>query len=126
MKYILTLVAGILCAGLLQAQKKFVNKNNTSNTPRVEVTGTHTIIYQKVGGQAQPTRFGGVPVLILNEDGVQKFSRTFTQYDQISKRTYEFTYQYGRRGDKAYLKLTIDYKDRRATKVIEEYFVPSP
>lgn len=108
------------------AQLKFWNKNSSSNMPKFEVEyQAKTTIYIKVGYDTKPLyAFNKTALQVYNADGKTKYQMTVETSDNIAVRIFEISYTFYRQTNRylGFIKATYVYKDKRPTKVLEEYF----
>lgn len=110
---------------LSHAQLVFKNRDSKGALPQFIIKNGDTEIYGKLGGKINLLEvFDQVPELYDNRDGKSRYKMTKTTSDNVARRTYEISYTLYRQTQKytANIKYTIDFHDKRATKVFNEYF----
>ncbi|GEM_PF-2616686 len=110
---------------LSNAQLVFKNKDVNGALPQFIIKNGETAIYGKLGGKSNLLEvFDQVPEIYDNQDGKLRYKMTKTTSDTIARRTYEITYTLFRQTQKytAVIKYSIDFHDKRATKVFNEQF----
>jgi hypothetical protein len=110
------------------AQLVFENSILNSNTPKfvVNTVNNSTQFYTKVGGVSKLYyTWNKVPQLFDDADRTNRYKMIIIENDKVAKRTYEIHYSLYRetQGYTGYIKQTIDFHDKRATKVIEDNFI---
>ncbi len=114
----------------MQGQLIFTNKDATSpNIPKFEVINGRTSIYAKVGGSTSLFQsWNKVPILISSQDNINTYKLTVYKTDVAANRTYEISYslQLVNNNYQGYIKSIYKYKDKRPTKIFEEYFDIKP
>ena len=119
--FIFLLFASIVC----NAQLVFKNSDVQASIPKFIIKNSKTEIYNKVGGKVNLfCVFDQVPELYDNRDGKSRYRMTRTVSDKVAKRTFEITYTLYRQTQKftANIRYTIEFHDKRPTKVLENYF----
>lgn len=120
------LIACLIFSFQVSAQLKFWNKDAGSNMPKFEVEyQTKTTIFMKVGYDVKPLYvFNKTAPQVYNGDGRTKYQMTVETSDNVAKRKFEISYTFYRQTNQylGYIKATYVYKDKRPTKVFEEYF----
>lgn len=126
MKSLLTL---ILLVGLLTfsygQDLVFVNLQSNATTPKFEIKGGKTLLYQMVGTEMKLTNtWNQLPKLISSEDRLDRYSGVFFNDDRVANKKYEIHYdrEWGTNRYTGYIRTTIDFKDTRPTKVLEHRF----
>lgn len=121
-----TLVTLTLLLGFFaQAQLVFKNRNPTGSLPKFTISQNETAIYNKLGGKINLFHtFDQEPQIYDNADGRTRAKMTVSFSDSVAKRTFVITYTLYRQTQKytAGIIYTIDFHDKRPTKVFEEYF----
>lgn len=115
----------LLCGFLSHAQLVFKNRDAKGALPKFIIKNGDTEIYGKLGGKTNLLEvFDQVPEVYDNQDGKSRYKMTKTTSDNIARRTYEINYTLFRQTQKytAIIKYTIDFHDKRPTKVFNEYF----
>jgi hypothetical protein len=111
--------------GFSTSAQVFINRNPNSNLPKFVIQDGKTYIYDKVGGKTElGFTFNEVPLIYDNSDGRTRAKMTATTSDKIAKRTFVITYTLYRQTQKysAGIEYTIDFHDKRPTKVLNEYY----
>lgn len=115
------LFANIVC----NAQLVFKNRDDQASIPKFIIKNGETEIYNRVGGKVDLFHvFDQAPALYDNRDGKSRYRMTKIFSDNVAKRTFEITYTLYRQTQKftANIKYTIEFHDKRPTKVLENYF----
>lgn len=124
MKKILFIV--VLMSGFLsQAQLVFKNRNPNGSLPKFIISQNETAIYNKLGGKINLFHtFDREPQIYDNADGRSRAKMTVSFSDNVARRTFVVTYTLYRQTQKytAGIEYTIDFHDKRPTKVFNEYF----
>jgi hypothetical protein len=119
-------LALLLCCGLFaNAQIVFKNRDPKGALPKFIIKNGETEIYGKLGGKPHVLElFDQVPELYDNMDGRSRYRMTKTSNDNIARKTYEISYTLDRQTQKygGGIIYTIDFHDKRPTKVFKEYF----
>ncbi|VXB34156.1 conserved exported hypothetical protein [Flavobacterium sp. 9AF] len=103
----------------------FTNRDSNSTVPKFTIENGKTHIYHKVGGKTElGFTFNEVPQVFDYGDGRTRAKMTVTVTDKVAKRTFVITYTLFRQTQKygAGIEYTIDFHDKRPTKVLNEYF----
>lgn len=121
-KYI---VLYFMIIGFSMSAQVFTNRNTNSNLPKFVIENGKTMIYHKVGGKTElGFTFNEVPFIYDTADGRYRAKMTVTTSDKVAKRTFVITYTLYRQTQKygAGIEYTIDFHDKRPTKVLNEYY----
>jgi hypothetical protein len=119
------LLVFLLCGFLTQAQLVFKNRDANGSLPKFTVNQNQTEIYAVIGGKISLFHtFDQEPALYDNLDGRSRYRMTKTFSDKVAFRTFEITYTLYRQTQKytAGIKYTIDFHDKRPTKILENYY----
>lgn len=111
--------------GFSASAQVFTNRNTNSNLPKFVIQNGKTMIYHKVGGKTElGFTFNEVPFIYDTADGRYRAKMTVTTSDKVAKRTFVITYTLYRQTQKygAGIEYTIDFHDKRPTKVLNEYY----
>lgn len=103
----------------------FINRVGNLNMPKFVIENGKTFIYHRVGGKIElGFTFDQVPLIYDNADGRSRAKMTVSTNDKVAKRTFVITYTLHRQTQKyaAGIEYTIDFHDKRPTKVLNEYF----
>lgn len=103
----------------------FKNRNSNSNVPKFIIENGKTYIYHKVGGKTElGFTFNEVPQVFDYGDGRTRAKMTVSTTDKVAKRTFVISYTLYRQTQKygAAIEYTIDFHDKRATKVLKEEY----
>lgn len=113
------------CGMVAQAQLVFKNRNPNGSLPKFTISQNETTIYNKLGGKINLFHtFDREPQIYDNADGRSRAKMTVSFSDNVAKRTFVVTYTLYRQTQKytAGIEYTIDFHDKRPTKVFNEYF----
>ena len=119
------LTALLLASFYVQSQITFINRDPKGALLKFIIKNGETEIYGKLGGKPFVQElFDQVPELYDNMDGKSRYRMIKTSSDNIARRTYEITYTLDRQIQKygGGIIYTIDFHDKRPTKVFKEYF----
>lgn len=123
---VITLVLILSLVSFSQGQNLvFVNVQSNATTPKFEIKGGKTLLYQMVGTEMKLTNtWNQVPKLTSSEDRLDKYSGVFVNDDKVANKKYEIHYdrEWGSNRYTGYIRTTIDFKDSRPTKVLEHRF----
>lgn len=111
--------------GFSTSAQVFINRDANSNLPKFVIQNGKTYIYHKVGDKTElGFTFNEVPFIYDNADGRSRAKMTVTTSDKVAKRTFVITYTLYRQTQKyvAGIEYTIDFHDKRPTKVLNEYY----
>jgi hypothetical protein len=131
MKKIILLMVITTAIFKVNAQPRtFKSDNPNSGLCKFIITVNSTVIHEKIGGQCSLSQtFSSAPQQSEDNYSHTEYKGVFVKTDKIAKRTYEIMYRiYSPAGENkgainfGTIKQTIDYKDSRPTKVIEQRF----
>jgi hypothetical protein len=111
--------------GFSTSAQVFINRDANSNLPKFVIQNGKTYIYHKVGGKTElGFTFNEVPFIYDTADGRYRAKMTVTTSDKVAKRTFVISYTLYRQTQKygAGIEYTIDFHDKRPTKVLNEYY----